>query len=194
LVKKLAILFSGEGSNLRNLIKKLHHKDFDRFSTEVVLAITNNPSANGILKAQKLEVKTLVLDHKSFSSREAFDTALVDIIRGCGADLTLLAGFMRILTPHFTDNITAINIHPSILPLFKGGNALEESYLSNMKVAGATVHFVSNELDSGDIIEQGAIQKIEGEDFLSFKKRIHSLEHRIYPKAVIKALEILERK
>ena len=117
-LKKIAILFSGEGSNLENLIIKLHQKN-----AIVVAAITNNPHAKGIQKAENLGIEVKILNHKEFDSRELFDTKLVEIIQSLNVDLTVLAGFMRILTPIFTDQIKAINIHPSLLPLFKGAIA-----------------------------------------------------------------------
>jgi phosphoribosylglycinamide formyltransferase-1 len=181
-LKKIVILFSGEGSNLENLIQKLHQK-----SVRVEGAITNNPNAKGIQKAQNLGVAVTILNHKEFNSREAFDTKLVEIIQGLEVDLTVLAGFMRILTPIFTDQIKAINIHPSLLPLFKGANALERSFESEMKVGGISVHEVVTEIDGGKIIMQKCFNKSDM-DFETFKKRIHKSEHELFPNAVMKVL------
>lgn len=181
-LKKIVILFSGEGSNLENLIKKLHQK-----SVIVVAAITNNPEAKGIEKAKNLGVDVEILNHKEFDSRELFDTKLVETIQSLNVDLTVLAGFMRILTPIFTDQIKAINIHPSLLPLFKGANALERSFESEMKVAGISVHEVVTEIDAGKIIMQKCFDK-SNMDFDTFKKRVHDSEHELFPKAVIEIL------
>jgi phosphoribosylglycinamide formyltransferase-1 len=184
-VKKIVILFSGEGSNLENLIRKLHpHK------VNVLAAITNKPQAKGIAKAEALGIKTVIIDHTKFESREAFDTKLVETIKTLNPDLTILAGFMRILTPIFTDSINAINIHPSLLPLFKGANALERSFESDMKVGGVTVHEVVTEVDGGKIIAQKCFTK-ENMDFEKFKTTIHACEHEIFPEAVIKTLNKL---
>jgi phosphoribosylglycinamide formyltransferase-1 len=181
-LKKIVILFSGEGSNLENLIKTLHGK-----SVDVVAAITNKPDAKGIQKAEKLGVEVIVINHKEYKSREEFDIKLVESIQNLEAELTVLAGFMRILTPYFTDTIKAINIHPSLLPLFKGADALKRSFNSDMKVAGVTVHDVVTELDSGEIILQKCFEK-DDMNFEEFQKNIHKLEHEIFPQAVIKVL------
>ena len=183
-LKKIVILFSGEGSNLENLIKKLHQK-----SVKVVGAITNNPNAKGIQKAEKLGITVTILNHKEFNSREEFDTKLVEIIQSLRVDLTVLAGFMRILTPIFTDQIKAINIHPSLLPLFEGANALKRSFESDMKVGGVSVHEVVTEIDAGKIIMQKCFDKSEM-DFETFKKRVHQIEHELFPKAIMKTLSI----
>ena len=184
-LKKIVILFSGEGSNLENLIQKLHPSHVN-----VVAAITNRPQAKGLGKAKALGIETIIIDHTKYKSREDFDTKLVNTIQSLNADLTVLAGFMRILTPLFTDHINAINIHPSLLPLFKGANALERSFQSDMKVAGVTVHEVVTEVDGGKIIAQKCFQK-ENMDFETFKKTIHAYEHEIFPQAVLETLNKL---
>jgi len=187
-IKKIAVLFSGEGSNLENLIKKLHNKKVENFKIEISLALCNNPNANGIKKAKRLGIKTVVIDHRDFKNREDFDKKIVEEIEKNGCDLAVLAGFMRILTPVFTQRIKAINIHPSILPLFKGANALKRSFESDMKVAGVTIHWVNSDLDSGEIIAQECFNK-ENMSFLEFEKKIHQIEHEIYPKAVVWVLK-----
>ncbi|NPA81497.1 MAG: phosphoribosylglycinamide formyltransferase [Epsilonproteobacteria bacterium] len=189
-VKKIAILFSGEGTNLENLIKKLHNRVFDSFKVEVALSLTNNPNANGIKRALKYGIETVIVDHRDFEDRESFDERVVKEIRDRGCDLAVLAGFMRILTPIFTENIKALNIHPSLLPLFKGANALERSFKSDMKVGGVSVHKVTSELDGGEILSQECFNK-EGMSFEEFENKIHQIEHRIYPKTVIKVLKSL---
>jgi len=186
-LKKIAILFSGEGSNLEALIRALHRKSFGDTTIEVALTLTNNPHANGIMRARKYGLEPVILDHTQFGSREAFDTALVEIIASHGVDLTVLAGFMRILTPVFTDRIRAINIHPSLLPLFKGANALQRSFASDMKVAGVTTHMVTSELDSGEIVDQACFG-CDGLDFEQFKAKIAQTEHALYPESVKKVL------
>lgn len=188
MTKKLVVLFSGEGSNLQNLIEKLHLKTFGEDRIEIVTAFSNNPDANGIKRCERFGVRCEVRNHKYYDSRESFDQALVNLIQSFTPDLVILSGFMRILSPVFTSQIKAINIHPSLLPLFKGGTAMKDSYESNMKVAGISVHWVNEELDSGEIIAQKCLEKIDGEAFADFKERMHTLEHQLYPEAVLKVL------
>lgn len=186
-LKKIAILFSGEGGNLEALIRALHKKTFDGTTIEVALTLTNNPLANGIKRARKFGLEPIVIDHTLFPDRETFDTVVTESIRAHEIDLTVLAGFMRILTPIFTEQIRAINIHPSLLPLFKGARALERSFESDMKVAGVTTHMVTTELDSGEIVDQACFSK-EGLDFEAFKAKITQTEHTLYPESVKKVL------
>lgn len=183
---RFAILFSKEGSNAENLAKEFHGKSFENVKTSIVCAITDNKDAKGIEKLSKFGIETTIIDPKEYASRNAFDQKVVSILQEHNVTLTLLAGFMRILTPIFTDNIKALNIHPSLLPLHKGANGMRESYENSMKIAGATVHIVSSELDSGEIVEQECIKKIENESFEEFKKRVHALEYLLYPNAVRK--------
>ena len=183
-IKKIAILFSGEGSNLEKLLEKLHNQVFEHCKIEVVTTICNRPNAGGIEKSRRYGIEPLILDHTLFKNREAFDAVLVEAIQKSGAQLTILAGFMRFLTPYFTQNIKAINLHPSLLPLFKGGHAIEESFLSPMKVAGISVHFVSEELDGGEIIAQKCFEKTEDMSLEDFKCKIHMLEHELLPQTV----------
>jgi len=189
-LKKVAVLFSGEGTNLENLIKKLHLKSFDDLKVEIVAAVTNNPEANGIKRAEKYGIKTVILDHKKYKNRESFDKALVEKIFSLDVDLCILAGFMRILTSTFTKNIKAVNIHPSLLPLFRGARAIEKSFESDMKVAGVTVHLVSEELDGGEIVDQECFKKDEKMSLEEFEMKIHSIEYELFPKAVLKVLEV----
>lgn len=186
-LKKIAILFSGEGGNLEALIKALHRKTFNGTTIEVALTLTNNPEANGIYRAEKYGLKPIVIDHTLFPNRETFDEIVAESIQSHEVDLTVLAGFMRILTPVFTDRIRAINIHPSLLPLFKGAHALERSFKSDMKVSGVTTHMVTTELDSGEIVDQACFHK-EGLDFEAFKAKISQTEHALYPESVKKVL------
>ncbi len=184
-MRRIVILFSGRGSNLENIAHKLHGKKLI-----IAKAITNNPDAEGIERAKRLGIAVEVIDHKQFESREDFDRALVDSIRAADPDLVVLAGFMRILTPIFTSTIkNAINIHPSLLPCFKGARAIQRSYQSDMKVAGVTVHWVSEELDSGAIIDQACFHR-EDESFEEFEAKIHALEYELYPKVIEKLLKI----
>lgn len=183
-IKKIAILFSGTGSNLEKLLAFLHQQTFEHCKIEVVATICNRPNAAGIEKSRAYGIEPIIIDHTRYASREAFDEALVEAIVKSGAELTVLAGFMRFLTPYFTEHVKAINLHPSLLPLFKGGNAIKESFDSPMKVAGISVHYVSEELDGGEIIAQRCFEKYEGMPFEDFEAKIHALEHELLPETV----------
>lgn len=187
-VKKIAILFSGEGSNLETLLKTLHKKKFGNTLIEVGLTLTNNPNANGIVKSRLFGIEPIVIDHTKYKNREEFDVALAAVIQAKGIDLTVLAGFMRILTAQFTKNIKAINLHPSLLPQFKGANAIERSFNANVNEAGVSVHYVSDELDGGEIIMQESFIKTTQMDYAEFVANIRKIEHTILPKAIIKLL------
>lgn len=184
-MKKIVILFSGEGNNMLHIIKELEKQEH----IEVVATITNKKDAKGIEKVRPFDIPVNIIDHKNYDSREEFDQELVNRIDYYKPDLVVLAGFMRILTPVFTHNIKSINLHPSILPHFKGAKAIEQSYENPDKPAGISVHWVSEELDGGSIISQKELHRIEGEDFESFKNRIHLLEYELLPQTVIDLLQ-----
>lgn len=188
--KKIAVLFSGSGSNLEKILQKVHNQEFLTCKIEVACLICNKQDAFGIERAKKYGLPTTIVAHKDFPNREEFDKELVSLIKQSGAELTVLAGFMRILTPHFTKNIKAINLHPSLLPLFKGAHAIKESYDSSMKVGGISVHYVNEELDGGEIIAQECFQKADM-SLEEFEEKIHSLEHELLPKTII---DILDKK
>lgn len=187
-VKKIAILFSGTGTNLENLLKTLHNKTFEGVKIVVALTLCNKKNALGIQKSLKYGVKPVILSHEEFESREEFDKKLVEIIKEHSIDLCVLAGFMRILTPHFTKNVRSINVHPSLLPFFKGACAIKDSYASNAKEAGASVHFVNDELDGGEIILQKSFTRDADMSYEDFEENIHKIEYEILPQAVIKLL------
>ena len=169
-MKKIAVLFSGTGTNLKYILENIHGKE-----VEVVVALTNRPDAGGILFAQEHNIPFEIIDSCLFASREAFDSELVHALHYYKPDLTVLAGFMRILTPVFTDEIKAINLHPSLLPLHKGMMAIERSYDDENEVGGVSVHWVSSELDGGEVILQKEIQK-EAKSFEEYEAEIKTIE------------------
>lgn len=185
-IKNIAVLFSGNGSNMENLYLKLHNNIFGSIKIDFKIAISSRKDAYGIIRCKNLGLKCEVLASKE--NKENYDLKLLELLKPYNIDLVILAGFMRILSNDFINVYKIINIHPSILPLFKGANGILESYKSDMKIAGVSVHYVSQELDSGEIIAQDVIKKIDGEDLKSFENRIHALEYEIYPKAVLKVL------
>ncbi|CZE46515.1 phosphoribosylglycinamide formyltransferase [Campylobacter geochelonis] len=187
-IKKFAILFSGSGSNLEAILQKVHGKTFANTKLECVLTVCNKKDAFGIQRACKFGLKTVIIDNKNFTNREEFDAALVSEIKKYDVDLVVLAGFMRILTPVFTQEIRAINLHPSILPLFKGAHAIEESFNSDMQVGGVSVHWVSAELDGGKIIAQRTFERSKNMSFEAWEDKIHAIEHELLPETVINLL------
>lgn len=182
-MKKIVALFSGEGTNLANLISKIHNKH-----GVIVSTITNNPTAGGIIKAQNANIPVTVLPHTQFDSRESYDTALVEIIQKYNPDLVVLCGFMRILTPVFTTQVRSINLHPSLLPAFKGARAIERSFESDETVCGVSVHWVTEELDAGEIILQKSFTKNINDNLEDFSAKIRAIEHEILPQSIIKIL------
>lgn len=186
-IKNIAILFSGNGSNLQAILQTVHNKTFNGVKICVALLICNKKDAYGIKRAKEFNLETVVIENAKFPTREEFDKALVDEISRYNIDLVVLAGFMRILTKEFTSKIKAINLHPSLLPLFKGANAIVDSFRSDMQVGGVSVHWVSEELDGGKIISQKAFERGK-KDFLEWENSIHSLEHEILPQTIIKIL------
>ena len=181
-MNKIAVLFSGKGSNFAHIVKRLHGDE-----TKVVVALTNNPDAAGIAIAKKNAIPLEVIDPKSYQSREEFDAVVVKILQSYTPDLTVLAGFMRILTPVFTDNVKSVNLHPSLLPRHKGLNAIEKSYKDEYPSGGISVHYVSSELDGGEILLQKEVSK-EGLTFEAYDKKIRSIEKEVLIEAIHKVL------
>ncbi|QKF60461.1 phosphoribosylglycinamide formyltransferase [Campylobacter curvus] len=186
--KKIAVLFSGSGSNLEAILSQLHGKIFNGVRLEVALTLTNKADAYGIERARKYGLTSVVIENKNFASREEFDAALVNEIKKYDVDLVVLAGFMRILSEIFTSQIRAINLHPSILPLFKGAHAIKESFASDMQIGGVSVHWVSAELDGGKIIAQRAFEREDGMSEQEWEAKIHAIEHEILPQSIVKIL------
>lgn len=182
-MKKIVILFSGDGFNAQNIANLLHEKE-----CFIACGITNRADAKGIEKLNALDVKTEVLDHTNFDSRESFDEELVKLIDSYQPDLVVLSGFMRILSTVFTDSVKAINLHPSLLPKYKGAKAIERSFEGEDAECGVSVHCVNSELDGGEIILQKSFFRSEDETLESFTKKIKAIEYELMPKAIVKIL------
>lgn len=177
-MKKIAVLFSGRGSNFAHIVDTLHGK-----ACEVVVALTNNPDAQGIEIAKAASIPLEVIDSRAFESREAFDAVVVERLQQYAPDLTVLAGFMRILTPVFTEQIKSINLHPSLLPRHKGLNAIEKSYQDPYPSGGVSVHYVTSELDGGEVILQKEVSK-EGLTFEIYDAKVRSVEKEALEEAI----------
>jgi phosphoribosylglycinamide formyltransferase-1 len=183
-MKKIIILFSGEGSNMAQIIKHIHNKH-----ANIVCTITNNPCAGGIAIAKAANIPVLICDNTLYPNREEYDTALVQLIQEHTPDLVVLAGFMRILTPVFTRCVASINLHPSLLPAYKGARAIQRSFEGDELLCGVSVHWVSDELDGGEIILQKSFMKNPKDSLEEFTAKIRAIEYEILPQAIVKILE-----
>ncbi|HTI39347.1 MAG TPA: phosphoribosylglycinamide formyltransferase [Vicinamibacterales bacterium] len=179
----IAVLISGRGSNLQALI------DADRLRQlggSIALVVSNRPDAPGLTKAQDAGIPIRVVNHTDYAERAAFERALVDVLRAADVSLVCLAGFMRLLGPTFLDAFpnAVLNIHPSLLPAFPGTNGAQQAWTYGVKVAGATVHLVTAELDGGPIVRQAAVPVHDDDTPETLAARILIEEHRIYADAV----------
>lgn len=176
-------LISGRGSNLQSLLDAVHE---GRLALDIRAVISNEPRAAGLRRAEAVGIETLALDHRAFPHRRNFDEALARLIDARRPDLVILAGFMRILGPAFVRRYHGrlMNIHPSLLPAFPGLDTHRRALLAGAKWHGATVHFVTEELDGGPIIVQASVKVRPEDDVDTLAARVLEQEHRIYPLAV----------
>jgi phosphoribosylglycinamide formyltransferase-1 len=179
----VVVLISGSGSNLQALIDSIAH---DGNPARIVAVISNRADAYGLQRAQDAGIATQVLDHKQFDGREAFDAALVEAIDAFDPQLVVLAGFMRILTPGFVRHYAGrlLNIHPSLLPKYKGLHTHQRALEAGDREHGCSVHFVTEELDGGPLVVQAVIPVQSDDSPESLAQRVHTQEHLIYPLAV----------
>jgi phosphoribosylglycinamide formyltransferase 1 len=182
-MKKIVILISGRGSNMQAIVSKIIQEGW---SVEVACVISNRPAAEGLLFAKQHGIATAVVDHTNFSDREAFDQALSAVIDGYVPDLVVLAGFMRLLTPGFVGRYVGhlVNIHPSLLPDYKGLNTHARVLDAGEKRHGATVHWVDEALDHGATIDQASLDILPTDSPESLAERVLVLEHELYPKVI----------
>jgi len=180
---RVVVLISGSGSNLQALIDAVSAGDLQ---ADIAAVISNRPDVAGLARAERAGIPSRLLDHKQFPDRESFDTALADIIDSYQPDLVVLAGFMRILTPTFTNRYLGrmLNIHPSLLPAYQGLATHQRALDAGDKVHGVTVHFVTAELDGGPSAIQAVVPILESDNAESLAKRVQQQEHVIYPLAV----------
>jgi phosphoribosylglycinamide formyltransferase 1 len=181
--KRVAVLISGRGSNMISLVEAARDA---KYPAEIVTVISNRPEAPGLKWAADNKIPTAVFDHKKYRSREAFESELQKAVTVANADLIALAGFMRLMTPQFVERWRdrMINIHPSLLPSFKGLHTHESALEAGVKITGCTVHFVRSEMDVGPIIGQAAVPVLSGDTPVSLAKRVLDAEHKLYPWAL----------
>jgi len=180
---RIVVLISGGGSNLQSIIDSIEAGDI---KAEICAVISNRPGAGGLQRAAKHGIAAHALDHKNFDSRESFDGELQGLIDTFSPDLVVLAGFMRILSPTFTENYLGrmMNIHPSLLPKYQGLNTHQRAIDNGDSEHGASVHFVTAELDGGPVIIQAKVPVLPGDTKESLAERVLKQEHLIYPQAV----------
>jgi phosphoribosylglycinamide formyltransferase-1 len=182
--KRVAVLISGRGSNMTALIEAAAAPDYP---ADIALVLSNEPEAAGLARARQAGIATAVVDHRPFGKdREAFERALDDALHGHHIDLICLAGFMRLLTPWFVTRWSGrmLNIHPALLPQFKGLDTHRRALQAGVKQHGATVHFVVPEMDSGPIVLQESVPVVAGDTEEALANRVLQVEHRIYPQAL----------
>lgn len=191
--KNIVILISGSGSNMAAIVETARTQRWQaRYGARVAAVISNKAAAQGLAWAKEQGITTAALDHTAYDSREAFDAALMAEIDRHDPALVVLAGFMRILTPGFVQHYEGrlINIHPSLLPAFPGLKTHQRAIEMGCRVAGASVHRVTSELDHGEILEQAVVPVLPGDTAETLAARVLTQEHLIYPRAVERLLSV----
>ena len=191
------VLVSGNGSNLKAIIDAVKRK---KIKSHLGLVISDNKKAYALKRAEKAKIPSAFIDPKAFSKREAFDRAILAELKLFNIDFVVLAGFMRILSPYFIKQYSGriLNIHPALLPSFKGAHAIKDAFEYGAKVTGVTVHFVDEKVDHGPIIMQQSVEIKKKDTLQALEDRIHKIEHKFYPKVIQlfenKKLKIVGRK
>jgi phosphoribosylglycinamide formyltransferase-1 len=182
-VKNIVILISGRGSNMQSIVRACREENW---GAKISAVISNRNDAAGLQFAKDAGISTAVLSHKGYPDRESYDRALASIIDAFNPDLVVLAGFMRILSEWFVEHYTGrlLNIHPSLLPNFRGLHTHQQALDAGVRVHGATVHFVTPELDGGPIIAQAVVPVMPDDDADTLADRVLEQEHRIFPRVV----------
>jgi phosphoribosylglycinamide formyltransferase-1 len=182
-MKNIVILISGRGSNMEAIVRAL---EAEKWSARIAAVVSNKPDAPGLAFAQARGIPTAVVPNKKFATRAEFDAALQEVVDSFSPDLVVLAGFMRILTAPFVEHYAGhmLNIHPSLLPLFPGLATHQQALDAGVAEHGATVHFVTAELDHGPVIAQARIKVLPGDTPETLAARLLLEEHKLYPRAV----------
>lgn len=180
---RIGVLLSGGGTNFQAILDAIAER---RLDATVAVAISNVASAGGLERARRAGVPAIVLDHRSFGSRNAFDRAVSEVLIGHGVDYVVLAGFMRVVTDTLLGAfpMRVLNIHPALLPAFPGLNAQSQALAYGARVAGCTVHFVDGGTDTGPIVAQTVVPVLPDDDDASLRERILAEEHRLLPKVL----------
>lgn len=182
-MKNIAVFASGNGTNFEAIIKAVKKKTI---KARVTLLVTDQPKSGAIIRAQRVGIRVFLIERKDFTDQQSFESRISEELKKENIDLIVLAGFMRIFSPEFIreHKNKVINIHPALLPSFKGTQGIKDAFKYGVKFTGVTVHFVDEETDHGPIILQEPV-KIEADDTLeSLEKKIHEVEHKLYPYAI----------
>jgi phosphoribosylglycinamide formyltransferase 1 len=186
--RRLGVLISGRGSNLKAIIDAIAQKTLD---AAIAIVISNRADAPGLDHARQAGLTTLVISHKLYPTREAYDRALISELKKHDVGLVCLAGFMRLLSPVFVNAYPnrILNIHPSLLPKYPGLHPQQQALDDGATVSGATVHFVNKDLDAGPIVLQREVPVLPGDSADTLAARILTVEHQLYPEAIARVLE-----
>lgn len=187
-MKNIAVFASGSGSNFQAIVDALKKV---KLKANVKLLVCDNPEAYVLKRAIKRKVKAFIADRRDFLNKEGFEEQILKKLKSEKIDCIVLAGFMRLLSPRFIRHYRnkILNVHPALLPAFKGAHAIKDAFNYGVKVTGVTVHFVDEEMDHGPIILQEAVEVRENDTLEALEKRIHTAEHTIYPRAIKLFLE-----
>ncbi len=182
-IRRIAVFASGFGSNLQAIIDNIKNNNIN---AEIGLVLSNNKDAYALKRAEKNGIKKVVLNYRDHDKRENYDKKIAKILIDQKIDLIVLAGYMLLVSGWFVKKFKnkIMNIHPSLLPSFKGTNAIEDAFNYGIKITGVTVHFVDKELDHGPIILQEAIPILKSDNIETLEEKIHKIEHKLYPLAV----------
>lgn len=178
-----AVFVSGNGSNLQAIIHAVQKGDI---KANLSLVFSNNPQAFALERAERAGIKTLVLNPSDYMNRQSFDREIIVHLKEENIDFIVLAGYMLLLSPFFIKKYQnkILNVHPGLLPAFKGTHAIKDAFWYGVKVTGVTIHFVDDKLDHGPIIVQEALRIKETDTLEILEQKIHSVEHRLYPKTI----------
>jgi len=179
----IAVFVSGNGTNLEAIIEAISRGEI---KAKIALVVSDTKDAYALVRAKKANIETFVLSAKGFKSREDYDKEIIKELEKRGIKLVVLAGFMRLVSTYFVKQYKnkIMNIHPALLPSFKGTHGIKDAFEYDVKVTGVTVHFVDENLDHGPIILQETVKVNEGETCESLEEKIHKIEHKLYPKAI----------
>lgn len=185
-MKEIAIFASGNGSNFESIVAKFNHHTSTPSNGSISLLICDKPEAYVIERAEKWGVPTIVLQPKAFSSKTEYEQRVLEELKHYDIHYIVLAGYMRLIGPTLLEEYKGriVNIHPSLLPAFPGKDAINQAIQAGVRISGVTVHFVDEGMDTGPIIAQEAVRVEEAESEQSLAKKIHEVEHRLYPKVV----------